>query len=123
MSKGHNIRMTRPRENPVIWRQVGGRIRHFRRSLGMSVATLAEKVDVTPPQIVRIEAGLVGTTLERLHLIADALNVSEVDLLPPRRSSDGGDVEIAFRGHGLSDEEIARVMEYVRLIKGSSKKD
>lgn len=115
--------MTRPRENPGIWREVGGRIRHFRRSQGMSVATLADRVGVNPPQIVRIEAGLVGTTLERLHLIANALNVSEADLLPPRRSAESGDIEIAFRGRGLSDEEIARVMEYVKLIEGSGKKE
>ena len=115
--------MTRPRENPGIWRDVGGRIRHFRRSQGMPVATLADKVGVNPPQIVRIEAGLVGTTLERLHLIASALGVSEADLLPPRTTSDADDIQIAFRNRGLSDEEIARVMEYVRLVEGNTRKD
>jgi transcriptional regulator with XRE-family HTH domain len=113
--------MTRPKENPAIWREVGGRIRSYRRSQGMSVDALAEKVGVNRQQIIRIEAGLVGTTLERLRLIAQALRVSEPDLLAPDWTPKSDEMEVAFRGRGLSDDEIARVLEFIKLIEGARK--
>ena len=109
--------MTREKEPPAIWREIGSRVRHFRRSLGKSVDWLAEAVDLQRVQIVRIEAGLVGTTLERLSRIADALGVQMNDLIPPPDAAEKSDLEVAFRGRGLSAQEIKRVLEFIELIE------
>ena len=115
--------MTRSKESPEIWKEIGGRIRSFRRAQNMSVDKLAAKVDVSRQQIVRLEAGLVGTTIERLRLLAEALGVSEADLLAPRREPDGDTLQIAFRGRGLSPEEVEKVLEYIALLESARKRD
>lgn len=109
--------MTRPKENPAIWGEIGGRIRHFRRSQGKTVDWLAEAVGVNRVQIVRIEAGQVGTTIERLARVAEALGVSVADLIPPPRTTDGDLLESTLRDRGLSAEEVARVAEYIELVE------
>ena len=115
--------MTGSRENPEIWKEIGGRIRSFRRSQNMSVDKLAAKVNVSRQQIVRLEAGLVGTTIERLRLLAEALGVSEADLLAPRLEPDGDALQIAFRGRGLSPEEVQKVLEYISLLESARQRE
>ena len=109
--------MTRDKEPPAIWREIGSRIRHFRRSQGKPVDWLAEAVGLQRVQIVRIEAGLVGTTLERLDRIANALGVKMSDLMPPPDVAEKSDLEVGFRGRGLSEQEIKRVLEFIELVE------
>lgn len=109
--------MTRDKEPPAIWREIGSRVRHFRRSQGKSVDWLAEAVGLQRVQIVRIEAGLVGTTLERLDRIANVLGVKMSDLMPPPDVAEKSDLEVGFRGRGLSEQEIKRILEFIELIE------
>lgn len=111
-------------EETTFWTQVGHTIRSLRRGQGMSVDALAARVHVTRQQIVRLEAGVSGTPLARLHDIARVLGVSLGDLLPDERrdTSRAQDLAIAFRGRGLSPEEIQKVMEYVTLLERARQK-
>ena len=102
---------------PAIWWEIGSRVRHCRRSQGKSVDWLAKAVGVSRVQIVRIEAGLVGTTIERIYMMADALGVSADDLQPPRTVAVGDPVREMLIGRGLLDAEIKQVTDYIDLIK------
>ncbi|MGC8487512.1 MAG: helix-turn-helix domain-containing protein [Clostridia bacterium] len=101
----------------VIGAQVGHRIRHFRKRLGLTVDQLAERVGVSRQQIVRIEAGLSGVTLARLQRISEALGVILADLMPPPGEPPEDYLQIAFRGSGLTKEETDRVLEYARMLR------
>lgn len=105
----------------TVYRKVGQRIRFFRKRLGMTVDTLAEKVGVARLQIVRLEAGLSGTSLARLQRIAEVLCVSLVDLMPPPADTPEQDwddyLQLAFRGSGLTKEETEKVLEYARMLR------
>ena len=112
-------------DEATFWVQVGQAIRSLRRGQGMSVDALAARVHVSRQQIVRLEAGISGTPLARLHEIAKALGASLNDLLPSEtheRPTDQ-DIAIAFRGRGLSPEEIQKVLDYIALLEGARKRD
>ncbi len=103
-----------------IWKHIGQTIRAIRRSRKMSVDKLANEVGVVRTQIVRLEAGLVGTTLPRLMAIADALGVSVEDLIRPiasKPAENDRSIEVAFRGKGLTAEEIEKVFEYIEFLE------
>lgn len=99
------------------WREIGLRIRHFRRSKGMTVDELAAAVGVVRVQIVRLEAGSTGTKVIRLEDIAEALGVAITDLLGPRKRAEEDDLQVALRGRGVSDDAILKVVEYVKLLE------
>jgi len=113
-------------EETTFWVQVGRTIRNLRRSQGMSVDSLAVKVGVTRQQIIRLEAGSTGTPLARLHSIAEALGVSLEDLFPLKKKegqSEDYDMALAFRGRGLSPEEIEKVLDYIALLESARKRE
>ena len=85
----------------------------------MSVDKLASEVGVVRQQIVRLEAGLGGTTLPRLVAIATVLGVSIEDIvssLSPDRTQDNPGA-MAFRGHGLTPEEMKQVLDYIEFLE------
>jgi transcriptional regulator with XRE-family HTH domain len=103
-----------------IWKSIGQTIRTIRRSQNLSVDKLASQVGVVRQQIVRLEAGLGGTTVPRLLAIADALGVTLEDLIRPIASqgaSSDRPVEMAFRGKGLSAEEMEKVLDYIAFLE------
>ncbi len=108
-----------------FWKVIGARVRRVRRSQGLSVDRLAQQVGIVRQQIVRLEAGIGGTTLPRLKQIADVLNVSLTDLLQDLDKTAQENAEDAererlnwsFRTRGLSEEEIAKVIDYIRLLE------
>ncbi len=111
-------------EKQVIWKRVGQRVRTLRKSRGMSVDKLAADVGVVRTQLVRLEAGLGGTTFPRMVAIAAALGVTIEDLVrgvDPERASDRS-MEMAFRGHGLSAEKMEKVLEYIEFLEHQREK-
>lgn len=112
-------------EEATFWVQVGQAIRALRRGQSMSVDTLAARVHVSRQQIVRLEAGISGTPLGRLHDIAEALGVSLGDLLPSktRERATDQDMAMVFRGRGLSPDEIQKVLDYISLLESARKRD
>lgn len=103
----------------AIWKKIGQTIRTLRRSRHMSVDKLANDVGVVRQQIVRLEAGLGGTTLPRLVSIATALGVRIEDLVSvvPNGERSGSPTEMAFRGHGLTPEEMEKVLDYIEFLE------
>ena len=78
--------------DPVqLKRKIGRRIAERRRAQGETQEELAEKLDVSPPYVRRVEGGRENLTVESLAKIADALAVhvatlfEEPDDLEPRR--------------------------------------
>ncbi|HEX9621974.1 MAG TPA: helix-turn-helix transcriptional regulator [Polyangiaceae bacterium] len=55
--------------------QFGRRLRELRLECGLSQAGLAERVEMTPEYVSRIERGLVGPSMEALSRLALALGV------------------------------------------------
>lgn len=112
--------------NRQFWKAIGGRIRHFRRSKGLSVDSLAQQVGVARQQIVRMEAGLTGAPLPRLKQIADALAISVGDLFDGLDTSEASGADrmvLSFRDRGLSDEEIRKIMDYIQLLEKARDRD
>ena len=62
---------------------VGELVRHRRKQLGTSQATLAEECGVSRPQISNIEAGRSAPSLDLLWEMAFALGCQPGVLLPP----------------------------------------
>ena len=109
-----------------LWKLIGARIRYFRRQRGMSVDRLAQLVGVVRQQIVRIEAGMAGTPLPRLKLIADVLGVSLGDLLQDldaEPTTEADNMVVSFRQRGLSDAEIQKILEYIELLEKARNHD
>lgn len=103
----------------VIWKRIGQAIRARRRSLHVSVDKLAADVGVVRQQIVRLEAGLGGTTFPRLVAIAAALGISIEDLVSvvPSGEVRNGQHILGFRGHGLTPEEADKVLDYIEFLE------
>lgn len=63
--------------------QVGSRIKAVRLSKGMKQGTVAEMVGCDVNTISRYETGKVAPDIEQLMKLAEVLEVSPLDLLPP----------------------------------------
>jgi transcriptional regulator with XRE-family HTH domain len=64
-------------------KRIGGKVRSFRQTLGLSQSDLAFKCnDKDYSQINRLELGKINFSVSYLKLIATALDVKVADLLP-----------------------------------------
>lgn len=63
--------------------QVGNYIAERRKRAGLSQPDLAEKLDVTPETISRMESGKITLSVERIKEFADILQCEPADLLRP----------------------------------------
>jgi len=59
----------------TVKKLLGSRIKELRHGRGLSQEQLAEIVDVDTKHLSRIETGLSAPTVDRLEIIADALDV------------------------------------------------
>lgn len=103
-------------EPPAIWSEVGARIQHLRINQGRTVDQIAASAGLSPERVRRIEAGQAGTTPAQLGSIGSALGVTTRDLWPPMTPEDYEALAQAFRDRGSSDEQVARVVQYVRAV-------
>ena len=62
---------------------VGARIREYRRTLGMTQASLAEQIGVTFQQVQRYENGMNRVSASKLHQIAEVLDIELIELFKP----------------------------------------
>ncbi|WP_232631026.1 helix-turn-helix domain-containing protein [Methylobacterium sp. Leaf118] len=92
---------------------IGQRIRAARRRQGLSLATLAEAVAVTSPQMEKYEGGANPITAARLARVAEHLAVSADDLLGLRATDPSGPI--------LSDAARALAEAFDRLPEGQLK--
>lgn len=68
-----------------IYALVGGAIRKRRELIPLTQGSLASKVGMARTSITNVESGRQSLTLHQLEAIANALDVSIVDLLPDKR--------------------------------------
>lgn len=66
----------------LVYQLIGLKIRETRRKLGISQDELAKKSSLERPSIVLIESGRQRLPIDRLCIIALALNIEPKDLLP-----------------------------------------
>ena len=68
-------------------RQFGILLRQRRQTLGISQDDLALRAGIDRSYVGRIERGEVNVTLEKVYLLAAALNCKPASLLPPAPTS------------------------------------
>jgi Zn-dependent peptidase ImmA (M78 family)/transcriptional regulator with XRE-family HTH domain len=98
--------------------QLGARIGRARERLGLSQAELAERVDLSQSAVSRIESGGRGVDSLELAAIADALDVSVLDLLEAEPLAE--ELRVAARLEDVSEPAVAdrainRLLDVVRL--------
>lgn len=64
--------------------QLASRLKNIRKSKGLSQAALAEVMGCEINTISRYETGINAPSVEHLLRLADALDVSPMDILPPK---------------------------------------
>lgn len=102
-------------------RHVGDRIRTYRKLRSITIEALAEAAHISREQLTRIELGQLGTPYPRLAHIAMLLGVRTGDLFPDAHVDNPSvELEMAFRREGLSVEEVAKVMDYVEMVRTQS---
>ncbi len=86
ISKGENFM--------IDYKSIGKQIRIFRRNADITQELLAEKINVSPPYISRIETGSASPSLQTLVDICNVLNTTidnlMQDSLPAARKQSGG---------------------------------
>jgi predicted DNA-binding mobile mystery protein A len=97
-----------------ISRPPHGWIRAVREALGMSAAVLADRLDVTPSAVIRLEQSEAAdrARLETLRRAADALGCDLVYLLVPRRPLN---TVVRERARELAHFQVAAVEQTMRL--------
>ena len=69
-------------DRQILAAEIGGLIRDAREALGLSVATLADRLDVSRQWLTRVEGGETIPNVRRLVEIAAALEVETAKILP-----------------------------------------
>lgn len=105
-------------QRATVNRSVGRNIRVYRQRLGITPEELADRVGISPAQMARIELGVTGSPLTRLHLIAKVLGVDMRDLFPTQ-SDDSDRLQTALRDTGLTDSDVRRVMSFMKMLRQS----
>ncbi len=100
---------------------VGENISNRRKALGLTQAQLAEKLDMGPDSLSRIEKGVVAPRFPRLLEIAKILDCAVADLF--RMDSDPLSVKLDSLTDMLrplppdAQEELILMMDLVRVVK------
>lgn len=70
-------------ERLPIYREIGSRIRSRRKQLRLTQETLASRLGLSRASLANIETGRQSVLVHRLYPIAQTLDLSVPDLLPP----------------------------------------
>jgi transcriptional regulator with XRE-family HTH domain len=97
---------------------LGARIREVRKACGFSQEQLAERVDVDPRYISRIELGKSSPSLETMDAIANALNVEIRDLFEFNhlKGSDTGGEQVERLLEELDEDTRRMVIRITRAV-------
>jgi len=101
--------------------RLGLRIASQRKAVGLTQAELAEKVDVQPETINRLENGNRTASLALIALLADALELElhEMFLLPEAKTSkDKAAERLMWFAARLTAEEIELVLDLAAVVLG-----
>ncbi len=98
-------------------REIGGRIKRRRRTLGITQERLAEALDVTYQQVQRYENGTNSLNMENVQTIADALSVPVSYFFEPEKQLMVAEAQTPY----LPSDE-SKLLRYFRKIKDNSSK-
>lgn len=104
-------------------RQIGGRIRALRQDQRLTQEQLAERAEIHPTFLVKIEAGQRLPSLVVLQRLAGALGVPVASVVSPVDAPDGVSRaeqsldELVALLRGCTREELEFVREFVVLLK------
>jgi transcriptional regulator with XRE-family HTH domain len=73
---------------PIIYGEIGTRIRARRQQLGKTQGDLAKLVNLSRPSLANIEGGRQAILVHQLCLISQMLDLPVHDLLPENRTTD-----------------------------------
>ena len=96
----------------------GRRVRELRTSGGMTQPQLAEAIDMSVEWVRRIENGGASPSFDTISALATALGVRPGDLFTEERVPSA--VRVAMAADGLTDAEIAWLLEGARLLHASA---
>ena len=110
--------MPRRKQEEAALIAFGKRLRQVREEAGMTQVAVADRVGVRPKAISLIESGDAAPTLTTMLQLARALGVSPAVLFQfgegvasaAPESTDEADLLVAWRGLGVEDRRIVRVM-------------
>ncbi len=88
--------------------EIGGRIRHLRKSRGLSVRALARMADLSPSFVSQLERGLTNASIPALLRITGALGVSTGGLL--------SDESLVMRPQRHADRRPLRYGDYEEFV-------
>lgn len=96
----------------------GARLRQLREAQGLSQAALAERVEVSPEYVSRIERGRGGPSLRMVGRLADGLGVapSELFLGPHQAPEDMEGDRLAWLVHRSDREERALLLRLAETV-------
>lgn len=94
--------------------RVGRNIQHFRKNAGMTQAQLAEKINVSPAFVSRMERGEKGVSLKVLDALAEEFQVS-YDALVRGPESRARLETVLLLLEGRSEEYIAWIEKILRV--------
>lgn len=100
--------------------QIGTKIRDFRRERGLTLAQVAERLNVSPSYLSSIERNLKRPTIPLLRRIGEVLNVSVSYLLADTPEGATGDKVRFFReARGLSMADLSEISEIpIEILEG-----
>lgn len=104
--------------------EIGQRIRHFRKSLGLSQEELAERTGISVTHMSHIETGNTKLSLAVLVHMADALGVSTDELLfdTPQNQRQIGEERIRAVLESCTPREAKIIAEIVESAKAAMDK-
>lgn len=106
-----------------IYELIGLKIRNKRNDIGFSQEDLAKQSNLERPSVVLIESGKQKLPIDRLYLIAHALECSPKDLLPESNEvfegAYAGEVTdevpiISHKGHELDSNGEKKIRDFLR---------
>lgn len=88
------------------------RIKEIAKEKGVTIAALAEKIEITQPSMSNIVNGKINPKIETLEKIAEALGVAITDLFKKSSDEDVGAIRIGDDTHAInSKEDIKKLAE------------
>ena len=96
----------------------GRRVRELRTGAGMTQPQLAEAIDMSVEWVRRIENGGASPSFDTISALAKALHVRPEDLFAEKSPTPAARLTLAMQG--LSDEEVAWLLEGAQLLHTSA---
>jgi transcriptional regulator with XRE-family HTH domain len=115
---------TRIMESEEIYRRLGRSVAQRRNELGLTQATVAERLGLARASLANIERGRQKVLLHHIYLFVEVLHLRSIsELLPDLdKQVSTPDKQIKFGGSEVTLAERVRIEELIRLaLMGSSK--